>query len=1377
MSFAFRKLYPGAQDLTKPPPVNCCGVECGCIIQTGGDVSVLQDEICICPAATEVIENPLNPCTGDPPECSICTFTINRCQFPSNWWNSPGCVYGGGVSLDCLSNDAIPCICGISIRQGSYPVCIEPDQNPCCPTPPVCVTIPDEYEVGGGGGVYPLLDECLLVGAVPHTYRVENVGFAPFPCGISNSPQYPNYFLIENNSLATLTGSIGDPDFAKSTNPNGWPLIRYHKVPSQGSPIDTSYMVDFSRYCLKLHNTISQDANSGNRAMVFSGRNVYRYSGVLSGDPRIPLADPLWDDPGASGLSQLEGFLGRSFPLADSYLTLPLWGETASDNMGLGSGVGDSCDDTGVRKPYIDCCDNAPSGEPEKCDVCIGCNCISSDPHGVPATGHYLPSNQGYTAGYFSFSCFNPYAYLDCLYVAGDNTGAIVPAGYENQLGFGWTVDMVQGDGYGCDDAGSNCVGFKGATAHGPRLGFPTCSVWSLIKSVYARVLKAATTNGVVNAFDGGLETKDEAWFRGQFPNFSSAVSDALQDDPGGTKNGTSNVQYHLAKIANTLYVDSQSFLSLYTANPTVFSFTFPNVFLWDKDAYIGASTNEQRWQNLFIVGNANVLFDSTSAAIKSPAYSGNETDAQDYRSFVFTLDEVTHNKTETVTEATNHARLVIFNGSHGPVGTGDPSNTTNPSARVNATSKISLTELPFCAGITSSRYPDLEGGNTPITLCEICNAWPNAVCLTGSDPACAPVNGLDATGNVCMYPGGWAAEPNCMTANYEIPGADLPVTTLNFVTSTVTQPFAIYVDPSIMLGFVNDPWVVNEADVDDPTGSLRKPYVDRLEAVSKYYKYMQQDVGSKVNPPPGADRTEGFTGFKEFYARLSSDQKKTVMIEQEFPWLSILSATSGQAIDNNSVDWFTNTKYQRLLSDEFERQRALGVSYLDGGLTPQSPGTTLSTLKSVTKRLWGDCAQYAKDNGSENVIFFNTQGASIAATQVGGIVPWEGIRYNNTTDGRSWWRGTSSVLSYEDRYAQGMPGGSRDNFLDLAEANASGDANVVQIYNFFPNMGGPTAVNAWNSVIQRLDDNGMGGSAAQSYDFDLDDLNYWTKMTIGSTFYRYRDVLNTLSQTYATVDPNKPVALITQPASPPLKDGGGGDDAGWISNNRWSFMKDPQLYAEYEIGGSFLFEGDGNVPNVSYPDQIWMWTAGPYYNVTLPMLRGTGSNGAEEMEILGARCQLEKLLFKRPEMQTVAEGGLSSEAELVSDAPITSNSALIERRRAWLRANTLPNVYWDARRFIDANGNGVFDSGDTWYSEGITSNVRYWSALTGNCLPSPCVFDRTSELAPWLNFNNDIYKNDVRVAYKHWVSERHVSAVEAAYKTITGLGLSPLVN
>lgn len=54
---------------------------------------------------------------------------------------------------------------------------------------------------------------------------------------------------------------------------------------------------------------------------------MYTIAGVLSGDPMYGRADSFWDDAGGSGLSQMEGSLGRRFPLHDSYLTLPLWGQ------------------------------------------------------------------------------------------------------------------------------------------------------------------------------------------------------------------------------------------------------------------------------------------------------------------------------------------------------------------------------------------------------------------------------------------------------------------------------------------------------------------------------------------------------------------------------------------------------------------------------------------------------------------------------------------------------------------------------------------------------------------------------------------------------------------------------------------------------------------------------------------------------------------------------------------------------------------------------------------------------------------------------------------------------------------------------------------
>jgi hypothetical protein len=585
------------------------------------------------------------------------------------------------------------------------------------------------------------------------------------------------------------------------------------------------------------------------------------------------------------------------------------------------------------------------------------------------------------------------------------------------------------------------------------------------------------------------------------------------------------------------------------------------------------------------------------------------------------------------------------------------------------------------------------------------------------------------------------------------------------------------------MLGFEGDLWSIYgnlpSSDPDDPTGALAKPYKDRLSAVSKRYKYMTDDSGypdANQNGIPGSTKTRGYTGVVDHFNRLISrglDEEKTLMIELEYPWLAILQRLDSQGINS---DWLTETyegdPIPQEIRDEFDRQSAMGVSYLSGGLTPGSSGTTLTTFKEVTKRLYRDTAQYAKDNGAENVIHFLTHGIPFVSES--SVVPYMGMRYEPTLDGRSWWGARSSYPTLEERYEQAMPGGVKGTFADLTEASISSDANVMQLYNLVANASNANAADYWSadSNISRLvpDEFGAGGSAAAATDFNLDDLNYWSKMTFAGSTYLFRNKLQYLYDNSYDVEPNKPLATIIVPDSYPISVGG--NDGGFVLNNRWVYRKDPSVFGEVDIAG--LFAGsDANVPNTSYPDQIWIWTAGWFYGISIPTGRAFGGTGnaIDEFVVLTSRCQLEKTLFGRTEMQTVAEGGLSSEAELVSSTPNGADSGLVERRRAWLRANTLPNVYWDGRYFYTDNGNTI------WYSEGVTNNVRYWSAATGNQLPSPLTFDRNSALAPWLNFNNDIYKNDVRVALKHYRSEQNVSAIENAYKTLNNIGIAPLVD
>lgn len=531
----------------------------------------------------------------------------------------------------------------------------------------------------------------------------------------------------------------------------------------------------------------------------------------------------------------------------------------------------------------------------------------------------------------------------------------------------------------------------------------------------------------------------------------------------------------------------------------------------------------------------------------------------------------------------------------------------------------------------------------------------------------------------------------------------------------------------------------------------------------------MQQNVGGRyvsgqwLDLAPTGGETPGYTAFKLFYDRLDSEDKKTVMIELEVPWLTIIGTATGSAPDNS---WKNNVE----VINEFKRQEAISPrpAYLAAGQTPGSPSTNLQTYREVTKRYWKDACQYAKDNGSDNVILF-MNGAPGGIMHYG-IAPWIGVRSATAHEGRSWWRADSDYRTLQTEFDRGLT-----SWMDAAaEAGASADCNIIQLYNFFPSTGPQAAVDVWQSFMQRLVPSG-GGSAAAATDFNLDDLKYWTRIGMAANIYHYRDALDELATLGYNFNRNRPVAAIVTPSSHPIGVGNAGATDGSLSffNNRWTYMKEPDQFAEIDIGGLYA-TADTNVPNVSYPDQIWVWDASYEYNIRHPFGLWQGGAGTgnhyEEFMILTTRCQWEKLMFGRPMMQTVPQGGLSAESELVLSDPMYGSDALAERRRAWLRANTLPNVYWDNRiQYWDG-------SAYQWFSEGVTSNVRFWSALTGNCLPSPCVLDRSSPLAPWLNFNNDLYKSDVRVAMKHWISERNVRGIERAYQVMLDQGISPVV-
>jgi hypothetical protein len=191
-------------------------------------------------------------------------------------------------------------------------------------------------------------------------------------------------------------------------------------------------------------------------------------------------------------------------------------------------------------------------------------------------TGHYGTGSLGNGKGYYSFQCFNPQSYFD--------------------------------------EGGLKTV--------------PTCSVWSLVQSIW---------------WSAWQLVGDEANFRSDYPTLASAFNNLLNADPSQTVNDKSNVRYHLENFSTQL------------SNDLGTTFIIPNVFLWDKDAYVAAGSNPNKWKHIYVVGNGNVLFDTQcQEGLGTPGGSPNRF------GFVVYLDEVSHDPTYG---STGNARALAFFG------------------------------------------------------------------------------------------------------------------------------------------------------------------------------------------------------------------------------------------------------------------------------------------------------------------------------------------------------------------------------------------------------------------------------------------------------------------------------------------------------------------------------------------------------------------------------------------------------------------------------------------------------------------------------------------------------------------------------------------
>jgi hypothetical protein len=354
------------------------------------------------------------------------------------------------------------------------------------------------------------------------------------------------------------------------------------------------------------------------RIQVISGFNRYRYGGYMAHGANCPapysmirenfgvnpqqLIVGALPDPninvihGVTGISGMEGSLGRQFPLSDTVLTYPLFGGMTSANPVSSNGC-----------------------------VVPDPNPFLANPCDAGTSGHYASPDMGAQKGSFSFQCFNVHSYFT-------------------------------------NDSTAN-----------PIVGIPTCSIWSLLHAIYYNI--DASNLSVLGESTVSAKIKPDWW--------------KTVNPTGLSADNTQMVRWVMNRFAEG--VADNSALNSSAVNT---SFVIPNVFLWDKTSFDSETTNANRWKHIYVVGNANIIMDTSCTAnqlwIDAEQSFGNST----IRKRQIILDECNH-KGEL--NSIHNARLLSWYACN-PNGSDNP-NTGHTKSSSNNYSMTTLNCIPWNDG------------------------------------------------------------------------------------------------------------------------------------------------------------------------------------------------------------------------------------------------------------------------------------------------------------------------------------------------------------------------------------------------------------------------------------------------------------------------------------------------------------------------------------------------------------------------------------------------------------------------------------------------------------------------------------------------------
>lgn len=532
-----------------------------------------------------------------------------------------------------------------------------------------------------------------------------------------------------------------------------------------------------------------------------------------------------------------------------------------------------------------------------------------------------------------------------------------------------------------------------------------------------------------------------------------------------------------------------------------------------------------------------------------------------------------------------------------------------------------------------------------------------------------------------------------------------------------------------------------NSTELADPTiATIVEPYKQRILNVLTPNSY----IGVAT-----------FGNIQTQLALLSSEERKNMLLDIKFPWVAIAYDT----MTGSTAPHMSGSYYDRVRS-EWLRQKGTITGFA---------GATIGDLKDLTATLMKDCVAWGLTNGCENIAVYQRavglNGLSGYGTEEKGAgIPFAGLRGNSYAPSNlDYYLGgnTYNTIGYTSEYSywKARTNSTDENmtvteYVDLELAQKRYDVFIrglsaagrwmIPMYNFYPNVGKPEAVEKWRTMypVERISPDGT----VQENPFDIDDLNYWTEKNFAKVVTEFRRGLVAAGAT--TGIPK--VAVLMNLAGTGFDLAANGHDAvnpvpkTFMKLNHWAFMKDLQKAAELEIKGLFS-HCDINFPYFTYPDEVWFWDYVSYYCVTLPSLNfealslTTQYNTALQCAV--ARNALEKKLFNRPYPQEGEPIGYSFDEYFGMTLGITLHDN-------WFFANNLGTSFWR------------IPTG--------TSGITWWDLQTGSLLPTPCSIDPISgPLSPWLPQGTTLNTSHIHFALKHYLSEEYCSALEKAKATM----------